>query len=257
MYIDATQFAILLEEIQERYSASGRDLDSAEEIQEILLRDYPQIQGVTPPPAYQQIRRDYLPEDWDMEIPQERPMRSRRGPTISAGSPRDAYASSRPPRDPRLQIQADLNLLRSNPMGTMTYLIHRARGIESERAMRWAHLSGRLYDLMLITQARRVSRAVSGETGQPGSDYYHQRAVSSARADMAMRALPTVRPPTTRRAPRPGRLRPVETAPAPGYPARSAATHTAARPPQYRFRQRVPPSQVRDGLRRLGRRPAR
>ena len=257
MYITATQFALLVEEIQDRYSRQGDELDDAEEIRAILLRDYPQVHGVVPPPVYERIRREYLPEDWDMEIPQQREIRPRPGrPVLSSGSPRDRYAPPRPPRDPRLQIQADLDLLRTNPIGAMTYLVHRARGIESDRAMRWAHLSGRLYELMTIAGARHTHRAISGQTGQPG-DIHDRRAVSASRADMVMRATPAGPPPGGRPLRRSMRLRPVSSAPSPGYPARSMSMRSAIRPPRHRFLQNIPASQVRAGLREQVRRTAR
>jgi len=190
VYITAEEFAWLLTEMRRRFASSGRDLSNPRVVRDLLRRHYPDIEGVTPAPGFAQIQRRYLPSEWNMELPQPPPRP--RGPAISSLTPAEAARSTRPPPDPGARIISDLNLLRTCPIGALTYVTMTVSGVESREAMNWARLSSQLTQLLLMTPGgmRAGHRAISGQTGQV--DAVHEaRAVRAGRANAYQARIPT------------------------------------------------------------------
>jgi hypothetical protein len=226
MWITAEEFVGLLEEMRRQ----GRDLRDPDAVRAALLEERPDIEGVYPPPSYEEVLRRYVPDEW-REVELLPPPRHHHGPALVAGSPSDSSrASTTPPPDPGQQILADLDLLRSEPMGAMAYVVARGAGAESPEAMHWARftaLTARLMAMTMTSGGRLIaSRAISGTTGLP-RDSHLTRAESHARFNAAMAGAPAL--------------------------ARTSGPCKAAAVARPAYRQQIPPEQVRANLRELQR----
>jgi hypothetical protein len=205
MYVTAEEFLDMLHQIREQYRGTRYNLDDPQVMHDLLRREFPDVEGVVPPPAFETIRERYIPEEWRMAIPQER---RRQGPTLTAGTPEDRFAT----RDPMEDILADLDSLRSDPFCALTYVVERSRGVDSRTAMNRGRAVGQVIQLVTMSSRRGVlatHRALSGSTGRP-RDYHQTRAAQIVEQEMIARARisrqvvdPAPRPPTMAPARRP------------------------------------------------------
>ncbi|MCK7510877.1 MAG: hypothetical protein MZV70_46945 [Desulfobacterales bacterium] len=101
MYVTAEEFLDMLQAVRERYRGGGYNLEDPQVMHTLLMRDFPHVEGVVPPPSYETIRERYIPEEWRMAIPQPR---HRGGPAWTAGTPEDEFATTDPVEEER---QAD------------------------------------------------------------------------------------------------------------------------------------------------------
>lgn len=169
---------------------------NAEEVRSSLLSDHPDLEGVLPPPNYDQILHLYLPRSWQrlqMRAPyhpqrqQIRPLTDANlrpvapAPRLERGSIYDEFAQT-PPPDPVQQILDDLDVLRGDPMAALTYVCHRARGIDSREAMLWARLTANVHALLQITPGyiRADRRAEDFRNRQAGMGGIRQSAAHQA-----------------------------------------------------------------------------
>jgi hypothetical protein len=218
MYVTAEEFLDMLHIIRERYRNSHLDLDDPEVMQALLLREFPEVEGVIPPPSYRTIRERYIPEEWRMLIPE-----SRRGDaTLTAGTPQDRFATTDPVATWCRQVVSDLDALRSDAITAMTYVVDRSAGMDSRTAMDRARATGHVFQLMIVSSRRgwiATHRAVSGTSGQP-RDVRETRVVQHMERELLAREAVGRRPVSARRDP-PLTLQPVSVAARPGYPARA------------------------------------
>jgi hypothetical protein len=194
MRITAEQLVTLTMNLHMDHRFSGRQFYEAYEVRDALLSDYPDLDGVQPPPSYEHIRQAYLPPSWQRVQMREpyhperasvRPLIDRDvqpephpdSPHLEAGRRRDDWAPFQPPPDPIQQILDDLDALRGDPMAALTYVCHRARGIESAEAMLWARLTANVHSMLQATPGyiRADQRAESMRQGQEGMAGARQR----------------------------------------------------------------------------------
>lgn len=223
MYVTAEEFLEMLHEIRERYRNSHLNLDDPEVMHAILLREYPEVEGVIPPPSYETFRERYIPEEWRMLIPE-----SRRGaPAISEIRPGEEGSLTDPVAEWCRQVMADLDTLTGDTIAGMTYAVDRSLGMDSRSAMDRARATGQLFQIVALANRRAYYQAVSGSSGQP-RDTHTTRAEQVAQQEMSSRARAAGRQISTGMRDRPRRdttpLRPVSAAVRPGYPARAPMT---------------------------------
>jgi hypothetical protein len=207
MYVTAEEFLDMLHDIRERYQGSRYNLEDPQVMHTLLVREFPEVEGVIPPPAYETIRERYIPEEWRMAIPQPRSSH-RDGPALVSGTPEDRFATTDPVEELRQQILADLDSLRSDPFCAMTYVVERSRGVDSQTAMNRGRAVGQVVQLVTMSSRwgiRATHRAMSGTTGRP-RDFYQRRAEQVAEQEMVSRArisrqvvVPSSQPPTMAR----------------------------------------------------------
>jgi hypothetical protein len=157
MWVTPEQLHALIRQIRIEYGPTP-DLVRIPEVVAHLLRQEYGIDGVYDPPPFNTIVAEYTPEYWRQRT---------RGPTISSGTWRDRF--SRPPTYAE-QVMADLNLLTSNPIAALVYVICRAAGVESGQAIEFGRFVGLVtVALTATTRHGRVSasRALSGSSGRP------------------------------------------------------------------------------------------
>lgn len=265
MYVTAEEFLDMLHIIRDRYRHSHLNLDDPEVMHTLLLREFPEVEGVVPPPAYETIRERYIPEEWRMTIPESR----RDTPTLSAIQPGEVVSTVDPVAEWCRQVVEDLDSLRSDPITAMTYVVDRSAGMDSRSAMDRARATGQLFQLLIISNRRgwiATSRAVSGSTGEP-RDIRVTRVVQHMEREHLGRDVVGRRPVSARRDP-PLTLQPVSVAARPGYPARAPVAGAVPRtggparpatPPTMAPRARPPapagtsaaPAPTRERLRRM------
>ncbi len=262
MYVTAEEFLDMLHEVRERYRDSHLNLDDPAVMHRLLRREFPEVEGVVPPPSYQTVRERYIPREWRMLIPESR----RDAPAISAIGPDEVVSTVDPVAVWCSQVVADLDSLRGDAFVAMSYLVQRSRGADSRTAMDRARATGQVIQMfMMFTPAgiEATHRAVSGSTGQP-RDIHQQRAAQFTEQVLVSRARST----GTVYDRRPMPLRPVSIAARPGYPARAPSVVTlprtsppvqASAPPTMAVRARPPapvatsaaPVRTRERLRRM------
>lgn len=278
MYVTAEEFLDMLHEIRERYRDSHLNLDDPEVMHALLRREYPEVEGVVPPPSYESVRERYIPEEWRMLIPE-----SRRGaPAISEIRPGEEGSLTDPVAEWCAQVVADLDSLRGDAFVAMSYVVQRSRGEDSRTAMDRARATGHVIQMFMMftpTGIEATHRAVSGSTGRP-RDAHQQRAEQFTEQRLVARARSTGREYDARRRPLTS-LSPVSVAARPGYPARAPSVAASPRtgppvrrsaPPTMTARMRPPapeaasssPARTKERLRTLaeqaggtGRRPRR
>jgi hypothetical protein len=217
MYVTAEEFLDMLHEIRERYRDSHLNLDDPEVMHTLLRREFPEVEGVVPPPSYESIRQRYIPQEWRMLIPESR----RNSPAISAIGPDEVVSTTDPVAEWCRQVVADLDSLRSDAFTAMSYVVQRSRGADSRTAMDRARATGQVIQLFtMFTPAgiEATHRSVSGSTGRP-RDIHQQRAQQTTEQVLVSRARSTgtVRPLRLQ-------LQPVSIAVRPGYPSRAPST---------------------------------
>lgn len=189
MLITANEFALLLYELRLRYNDSGYPMNNPDFVRGLFQEEHPEVTGVVPPPAYEQILEEYIPREWRIgQEPQER--RFPNSPRLEAGSPSDCLDQTPPNNDIGERILRDLDMLRSSPIGALTYIHLRSRNVESEEAMNYAHLAGHVGRLLLIS---RVAMRASHRSVSPSGTIdaaHEQRAEALARASLVMNATP-------------------------------------------------------------------
>jgi hypothetical protein len=262
MYVTAEEFLDMLHEIRERYRDSHLNLDDPDVMHTLLRREFPEVEGVVPPPSYETIRQRYIPQEWRMLIPE-----SRRGsPAISAIGPDEVVSTTDPVAEWCRQVVADLDSLRSDAFTAMSYVVQRSRGADSRTAMDRARATGQVIQMFIMFSRVGIEathRSVSGSTGRP-RDIHQQRAQQSTEQVLVSRARSTGTVYDRRSMP----LRPVSMVTRPGYPARAPSTviipRTAAPvrtsgPPTMSVRSRPPapaattasPVRTQERLRRM------
>ena len=204
MRIRAEQLVTMVIDVHARYARSRSRWDP-HSLHDLLVHEYPDLDGVFAPPSFDDILHDYVPPTWvgamqihyQPERPQIRPLFDRpltplpvhiaEGPRWESGSRRDAWAPLNPPPDPVQQILRDLDLLRSDPMAAMTYVCLSARGLESPEAMNWARLTSNVWALAQIHPAfiRADQRAEGTRQAAEGVAGARQRAFHEAWAPQA------------------------------------------------------------------------
>jgi hypothetical protein len=261
MYVTAEEFLDMLHEIRERYRDSHLNLDDPEIMHTLLMREFPQVEGVVPPPSFETIRERYIPEEWRMLIPESR----RDGPVLSEIRPREVVSTTDPVVQWCRQVVADLDSLRSDAFTAMSYVVQRSRGEDSRTAMDRARATGQLVQVFIMftpVGIEATHRSISSSTGQP-RDIHQQRAGQVTEQVLVSRARSTgtVRPLRLQ-------LQPVSLAARPGYPARAPSTGILPRtrppvrpsaPPTLSVRSRPPapaatsasPVRTRERLRRM------
>jgi hypothetical protein len=209
MRITAQQLVTLTMNVRLHRLHSGRQLYDAEEVRDILLSEHPDLEGVLPPPSYDQLLQIYLPPSWgrlQMRAPYRptraavrpltdeplRPMPHATSPRLVAGTSRDALAPFQPPPDPMEQILADLDVLRGDPMAALTYVCQRSRGVESAEAMNYARLTANVSRLLQISPGYIRASGRAGEVRQraEGMAGARQRAYHEAWAPPAQVRTP-------------------------------------------------------------------
>ncbi|MCU0577770.1 MAG: hypothetical protein MUD15_13260 [Desulfobacterota bacterium] len=245
MYVTAEEFLDMLQAVRERYRGGGYNLEDPQVMHTLLMRDFPHVEGVVPPPSYETIRERYIPEEWRMAIPQPR---HRGGPAWTAGTPEDEFATTDPVEEERRRILADLDSLRGDPICAMSYVVQRSRGMDSRTAMTIGRATGHVFQLYAMANHHAYIRSVSGTTGR-------RRDSRTARDMHIPDPQPATLPGASRRAPL--TLSPMSTAMRPGYPARTPATTAMPRASAPVTRQPAPtatsasPDLTRERLRRM------
>ena len=199
MRISAEQLITLTMNLHMDHRFSGRQFYEAYQVRDALLSEHPDLDGVDPPPSYEHIRQAYLPPSWQ-RVQMREPYHPERGgvrplsdrdlrpeshptsPHLEAGRRRDDWAPLQPPPDPVQQILDDLDVLRGDPMAALTYVCHRARGIESAEAMRWARLTANVHSMLQATPGyiRADQRAEGVRQSQEGMAGARQRGFRDA-----------------------------------------------------------------------------
>ena len=146
MYVTAEEFLDMLHEIRERYRDSHLNLDDPEVMHTLLRREFPEVQGVVPPPSYETIRQRYIPQEWRMLIPESR----RNSPAISAIGPDEVVSTTDPVAEWCRQVVADLDSLRSDAFAAMSYVVQRSRGADSRTAMDRARATGQVIQMFIM-----------------------------------------------------------------------------------------------------------
>lgn len=261
MYVTAEEFLEMLHDIRERYRDSHLNLDDPQVMHTLLTREYPEVEGVVPPPSFETIRERYIPEEWRMLIPESR----RDTPTISAIGPGEVVSTVDPVAVWCTQVVEDLDSLRTNGVTAMTYVYHRSMGMESRGAMDRARATGELFMLVAMANRRAYLRSISGTTGRRRDlPYLRAQYVAPAEPESIFTAMERTAPVATRT---PLPLRSMSVAVRPGYPMRtmpaaapSTPAATVARPlPTMSGRVRPPapaatsasPVRTRERLRRM------
>jgi hypothetical protein len=174
MRISAEQLARLIIYVHDTYSGGPWDLSSDVTVCELIHRDFPEITDVAPPPSPEELRRRYLSEFWaSYEVPAFDP---EPGPSIGVESAANrrfneelrARYHGAPPPSPAERMMSELELLRSNPMGALTYVTMRACHYNNTEAMRYARISGGIWSVIAAGTPAPVSD-VSGrvESSRP------------------------------------------------------------------------------------------
>jgi hypothetical protein len=261
MYVTAEEFLDMLHEVRERYRNSHLNLDSPEVMHTLLRREFPQVEGVVPPPSYDSIRERYIPEEWRMLIPESR----RDSPALSAIGPNEVVSTVDPVAQWCRQVVDDLDSLRGDAFVAMSYVVQRSRGADSRTAMDRARATGQVVQMFIMftpVGIEATHRAASGSTGQP-RDIHQQRAEQFTEQVLVSRARSTG---TAR--PLRLQLQPVSIAARIGYPARAPSGGIRPRtsppvrpsaPPTVSVRSRPPapaatsasPVRTRERLRRI------
>jgi hypothetical protein len=259
MYVTTEEFLDMLHQIRERYRGSHYNLRDPEVMHTLLLREFPEVEGVIPPPSYESIRERYIPEEWRMLIPESR----RNAPALSEIRPGEEGSLTDPVAEWCRQVVADLDTLRGDTFAAVTYVVDRSMGMDSDEAMDRARATGQLIQIVAMSSRRSYLRSISGTTGRPrirsfARYHYTPEPTGGFEIPLPVRTgTPGVAPspvpgapgpapaapspgPAAPRTPLP--MRPVSTAVRPGYPARLLTRGAPPRTTAPVRRQPAPPS---------------
>jgi hypothetical protein len=163
MRITSGQLARLIIYVHDRYAGGPYDLSSPRAVCGLILQDFPEIDGVAPPPSPEELRRRYIENFWrSYEAPS---FESEPAATIGPESRANREYNDRlramyhggPVPSPAERMMSELDLLRSNPMGALTYVTMRACHYNNSEAMRYARISGAVWDVVAAGTPAPVS----------------------------------------------------------------------------------------------------
>ncbi len=163
MTITAGQLARLMVYVHERYASGPYDLSNVATVCELISRDFPEITDVADPPSPAELERRYVRDFWrSYDVP---PLDPEPGPSIGRESAASIEYNRRlratyhgaPPPSPAERMLSELNLLRSNPMGALTYVVMRANHYNNDEAMRYARVSGGVWDMISAATPAPIS----------------------------------------------------------------------------------------------------
>lgn len=163
MRITSGQLARLIIWVHDRYSGGPYDLSNPRTVFELIHREFPEVDAVAPPPSPEELRRTYIENFWrSYEAPSfEADPAATIGPESRASREYNdrlrAMYHGGPPPSPAERMLSELDLLRSNPMGALTYVTMRACHYNNSEAMRYARISGAVWDVVAAGTPAPVS----------------------------------------------------------------------------------------------------
>lgn len=192
MRISSEQLARLIIWVHDRYSGSPFDLSNPRTVCDLILQNFPEIDSVAPPPSPEELRRRYIESFWrTYEAPSfDMDPAATIGPESAANRAYNdrlrAMYHGGPVPSPAERMLSELDLLRSNPMGALTYVTMRACHYNNAEAMRYARISGAVWDVV----AAGTPAPVSDVTGQ--ADYSSSSVPPAYTPDYISRGLSTL-----------------------------------------------------------------